>query len=425
MKGRVNIGNMFQKIGIGIAVLIVVNLLYFLFMAACFMIPAEKVRANIEMSLYTWEGETDFPFFDNGRACWLDFGSDMIWANIALSDVENPFKAAIELPYAIGGEENGSVHFNNLVRGLYYTESEDFVTTNYPRYWMLMVGVIRILFCFWEIAEIRYAFYFLAALLMWAVFRELENRGGWRASFPFMMAVVLRVLLLHSVCVSTSADVFISLGAMLFVLKNDEKDFYKKYQGVFYLFIGSFAFALGPFVAPVLTLGMPLVTHIMVQKERDNSVGAWWRVITNSVAWVCGYGGSIVFKAILSKLVVGSQSTSGSISHYLGFGQGIGARIGRIFYCFENLLSPLKVKIPIVILVVFVLMFMLWKRHKKKMECKWLLLFVSMYPLLWAFVVVEHTIHYFATNIYSVFVFAILSIITFTMGERKVLDKRI
>ena len=419
MKAQSKIKNVLTKIGLGIAILIAVNVLYFLFMSMCFMVPAEKVKPNIEMSLYTWDKETQFPFFDSGRAMWLDFGSDMIWANIALTDVENPFKAAIELPYATGGEANSKVSFNDLVQGLYYTESEDFVTTTYPRYWMLMVGIIRVLFCFCEISEMRYAFYFLAAILLWSVFRELEKRWGWRGSFPFFMAVVLRVLLLHSISISTSADVFIALGAMLFVLKNAEKDFYKKYQGIFFLVLGSLAFALGPFVAPVLTLGLPLVTNIMLQQERDRDFMSWWRVFTNSTAWVCGYGGSMVIKAILSKMVMGNQSTSSSIAHYLGIGQGIGARFGRIVYCFENLLTPLKIKVPIVLLVLSVLIIMLLTRKRQKVEFKWLLLFVAMYPLLWAFVIVEHTIHYFASNMYSVFVFAILSIITFTIGEKE------
>ena len=419
-----NVKNIMNKIGIGIGILIVVNLLYFLFMSACFMIPAQKVRPNVEMSLYTWDKETQFPFFDDARAMWLDFGSDMIWANIALTDVENPFRAAIELPYATGGEINGKMSYNDLVRGLYYTDSEDFVTTTYPRYWMLMAGVIRILFCFYEIAEMRYLFYFLAAILLWAVFRELEKKWGWRGSFPFFMAVSLRVLLLHSISISTSADVFIALGAMLFILKNGEKEFYKKYQVIFFLLIGSFAFALGPFVAPVLTLGLPLVTNIMLQKEKDKEFISWRRTITNSAVWVCGYGGSMVIKAILTKVVVGNQSTSGSIAHYLGLGQGIGARIGRIIYCFENLMTPLNAKIPIVILVLAVLVIMLFTRRKRNVEYKWLLLFVSMYPLLWAFVIVEHTIHYFASNMYSVFVFAVLSIITFTIGEKKSFKKK-
>lgn len=417
MKEQIRIKNVLQKIGIGIGVLLAANLLYFLFMAMCFMVPSEKVRPNIEMSLYTWDAEAQYPFFDDARAMWLDFGSDMIWANIALTDVENPFKAAIELPYAVGGEMNDKMSWNDLVRGLYYTESEDFVMTTYPRYWMLMAGVIRILFCFCEIAEMRYAFYFLAAILLWAVFREIEKRWGWRGSFPFFMAVALRVLLLHSISISTSADVFIALGAMLFILRNGEKEFYKKYQGIFFLGLGSFAFALGPFVAPVLTLGLPLVTDVMLQ-ERDRDLMSWWRVVTNSAAWVCGYGGSMVIKALLTKMTVGDQSTSSSIAHYLGLGQGIGARFGRIVYCFENLLTPLKIKVPIVLLVLIVLIIMLLSRKRQKVECKWLLLFVAMYPLLWAFVIVEHTIHYFASNMYSVFVFAILSIITLMIGEK-------
>ena len=424
MKAQGKVKNVLRKAGIGIGVLMAVNLLYFLFMAACFMIPAEKVKPNIEMSLYTWDEEKQFPFFDNARAMWLDFGSDMIWANIALTDVENPFRAAIELPYATGGEANEKVSFNDLVRGLYYTDSEDFVTTTYPRYWMLMAGVIRILFCFYEIAEMRYVFYFLAAILLWSVFRELEKRWGWRGSFPFFMAVILRMLLLHSISISTSADVFIALGAMLFILKNGEKEFYKKYQGFFFLLIGSLAFALGPFVAPVLTLGLPLITNIMLQEEKDNDIMSWWRVITNSAAWVCGYGGSMVIKAILTKVVIGNQSTSGSIAHYLGLGQGIGVRVGRIGYCFENLMTPLNVKVPIVVFILLVLAIMLFGRKRQNMQSKWLLLFVAMYPLLWAFVIVEHTIHYFASNMYSVFVFAVLSIITFVIGEEKSSKKK-
>lgn len=424
MKTQFNVKNILQKIGIGIVMLLVVNALYFLFMTVCFMIPAEKVRPNIEESLYTWSEDNVFPFFESRQGLWLDFGSDMIWANIALSDVENPMKAAIELPYAAGGEDDEQMSFNNLVRGLYYADSEDAVMASYPRYWMLMAGILRILFTFLEISEIRYGFYFVTALLLWAVFAEVGKRWGWRGTFPLFMAVVLRNLLLHSISVSTSADVFVALGAMLFLLKNEDKEVLKNHSGGVFLLTGSFAFALGPFVAPVLTLGLPLITSIMLQKEKDTEFISWWRVITNSAAWVCGFGGSMVIKAILGKIVVGSQSTSGSIAHYLGIGQGIKARFGRILYCFENLLSPLKIKIPIVIIILLFLIIMLLSRKRQKVEFKGLLLFVAMYPMLWAFVIVEHTIHYFAANMYSVFVFAVLSIITFTIGEKKSFKKK-
>lgn len=411
--------NVLRKTGLGIAVLLGINILYFLFMSICFMVPGQKARANIEESLYTWQKDQRFPFLDSGKALWLDFGSDMIWANIALRDVDNPWKAAIELPYVEGAEESDEKTFNNLILGLYYADAEDTIEAAYPRYWMLMAGVIRILFCFLKISEMRYAFYFLAAVLLWAVFGNVEKRWGWRGTFPLFMAVVLRMLLMHSMSISTSADIFIAFGAMLFVLRNGEKDFYRKYQELFFLLVGSVVFALGPFVAPLLTLGMPLVAHIMVQNEKDHKAASWRKVIGNSVAWVCGYGGSMVIKALLGKVVLGNQSTSGSIAHYLGIGQGIGARFGRILYCFENMLSPLKVKVPIVLLVVLVLGIMLWKRSKQKIEFQWLLLFVSLYPLVWAFIIVEHTIHYFATNMFSVFVYGVLSVVTLSMGEKK------
>ena len=141
------------KIGKSILLLVGLNALFYLFLVLAFMIPAQgKIKENVGLSLFTWQNESVSPILDNSKSYWLDQGSDMIFANIAVNYTENPFRAAIIMPWeTCNYQGDGEPMYYNLIQALYYQDGEETYHMQYSKHWKLIVGMFRNLFLVWQI----------------------------------------------------------------------------------------------------------------------------------------------------------------------------------------------------------------------------------------------------------------------------------
>lgn len=401
--------------------LIIVNILFFVFMMLTYKIPTQgRIKENVGNSLYTLQNEQVSPFFNNPKEYWNDFGSDMIWINMATVQTDDPVRTTIILPRkrAVNFPEEGERTYYDLIQALYYPENDELTSTaSYSRYWMLTVGLLRILFLFWKITDIRafllYINIFLVLWLLYMVTKELN----WRGFISLSVAMALRLWILHSLCLSTMADILLTTSLMLFVIYHYKRNWFKEYGFLCYLIQGSLSFAVGPLVAPLLTLGMPLILQVLLTKSHDKDLKSWWAIIRNSICWIMGYAGTLFVKAALAKIVSGSESSSEQVTYYLGFGQGVGTRFYRIWYCIEGVLEPKQVKLPLICILLIILLGYMLKKGICKFQSCFQVLFITLYPVVWSFVIVEHSIHYFVANIFSIFVFGVLALITFHIKE--------
>lgn len=416
-----------KKIGrnvvLTIGILVVLNVVYLMFMTLAFSLPADgKIKENIGASLYTWENEDIGQIFDDTKSFFLDLSSDMIWANIAATRTDNPLLTAIEMPYkqvAFDGEGVVEKMYRYLIQALYYPDSEETISTNYSRYWMLIAGILRILFVFWEIREIRYIFYFLTAGWMVLVLYKACKLLDWRGVLPLAVAMTVRVWLMHSASISLVPDILITLVSLYIMMCIYQKEKFQEYAPFLYLVIGSLSFATGPLVAPLLTLGMVLIMQVLLTGQQDSKLASWGRIIGNSMMWVLGYAGTIGAKSILAKLTIGEQTASETIMYWLGPGQGIGQRVERVRYCLEGLMAPIEVKGPMMAIIVIMLIFMMFRRGWQNFEGKLQLIFIALYPVVWSFIIVEHSIHYFVANIFSILVYSLLSVLVFMIRDKR------
>lgn len=417
---EIRLKTIMKRVVMFIGVLLALNVLYFAFMTLAFSIPAEgKVKENMGNSLFTWQKDTAFPIFDDGKSYWYDLQGELLWANIAVNYTDNPIATTIEMPYTeVSGQAEGDF-CAPLIQALYYPDAENSIHTSYSRYWMLIAGVFRILFLVWEIKEIRYIFYFTVLALAFLLLYKVNKILGWRGYMPLCVAMASRVWFMQAICATTLPDILISLLAMLSLISLHKSEKYVKYQEMLFFVIGSVSFAFGPLIAPLTTLGMTLILNIMLLKQKDNDKIAWVRCVTNSIAWAAGYLGSIACKSILAKITLENQTATESIMYWLGPGQGVKERLGRIVYCIEGLLSPINVKLPIFIILVVIIILLIIKRGFENFRSKFIVLFVTLYPVFWVFIVVEHSIHYYADNIFSVFVYGLFTVMVCMVSDKR------
>ncbi|MDD3368727.1 MAG: hypothetical protein PHP50_07525 [Lachnospiraceae bacterium] len=408
----------------GIALLLALNAIFYFFMVFIFSISrdgklGEKIILHAGESLYTWEDEDKFPIFKDGKSYWNDLGSDMIWANIAVTTTGNAFQDAAILPFKAvyyEGDQEGT--YVNLIQSLYFPDDPETNTPTYSRYWMLMAGVLKLLFIFWQIREIRYIFYFSILGLLVYVTYKIDHILGWKGVLPFTVAAASRVWLMHSICVSTMPDILITLVTMIVILHFYQKEYYPNMQRYIFLVTGAFSFALGPLVAPLLTLGIPLVLNILLLRQKDKDVNAWISTILNSAIWVFGYMGTLLLKQSIAHAFHAIGDGAGQAIMYIGEDMGFMDRINRLGYCFMGLLQPVNVKGPFLALIILALVVMMVKKGFNKCDSSLLLFFVAMYPVIWVFVIARHSQHYFAANIMSIFVYAILSILAYSVNDK-------
>ena len=415
-------------VGKGVLLLLLLNALYLLFMTLAYCIPREgRVRDHIEESLGTWQDESTSPVFDNMKAYWPDVHSDLIWVNCALSEAGgHPLYNAVALPYQTNpniDSQEDDYQWQNIVTAMYYSNDPTTVGQTYSRYWMLCVGFLRILFTFLNAGELRFLFWMIVATLFLYVVYKITVLLGWRGLVPFGLALLMRSLLLQTASISTGSDVLIFLLAMAVVATYGQSSWFRKYRCLFYLAVGSLSFALGPLVAPLLTIAMPMILEISLNEKREapeSERQLFISALAGGLFWLAGYVGSMMIKGVLSELFVGSTGDGqGMFVYYLGPGQGIAERLFRVGYCFQGLLAPLQVKVPYVILLGLFLTVLFVRREHRTPKHAALYLAIAALPVVWSFIVVEHSKHYFVANIYAALVYALLTLILSAVGERR------
>lgn len=399
-----------KKIIVGIITVVLLNLMYLLFMMATYCLPTQgQLKDNIGDSLSVWVNEVNCvkPLFDD-YGFYLDSFSDMIWANAATISTGDAFKDTVRQSYKVTSQQfTDQETYNNLVAALYYAgESSE---SEYSRYWNLQIGWIKILFQFVTIREVRFLLFSLTSINAFILLLVL-HREGRDIVIPIFGGMYMTSLILHSTCLSFFGDIMIALSGMLFIACRYKTEWYKKWEYLVYIVIGSLTFANAPLVAPVLTLGMCLLVSVLLRKSSDGQASSWLLLITDSVCWGGGYLGTLLFKQILSKLVLGYQTGTDTIVQWIGIEFGIDDRFRILFNNFARLFSPQVVKVPIIVLfMVFAICGII--KSRKKVDYILQIIFVSLYPIGWILLVTRHAQHYFTSNILCIFIAGISALL--------------
>ncbi len=311
-----------QKIGI----LIALNIIYLLFLSGCFLIPTAPIVKNVEKSLDIWvdvqEG-TDTPIFDKTNTLYWDSYSDMIWANMVTVSGKNPIIQAIKLEYYSGND----APWANLVAAVYYRDSAP--KQNYSRYWNINVGVLKILFSFLSLSEIRFLIYWIVTGLLFFLIYRISKFQGVYGCLPLIVAFMMTLLELHAICLSFVGDILVTLVFMIiltYICSDKIKNTVHRVSLLF-MIMGSMIYAVGPLVAPVLSVGMCLVLWIQLENRNVDKNMLWRQIVLNTFWWIMGYGCTMILKQLLSKIVIGKQDGTEEALMWIGI---------NIFYFYRN-----------------------------------------------------------------------------------------
>lgn len=396
------------KIGITIGAILIFNVLFMAFMIGIFKIPmSEEMKTNMGNSLTYWknDGNQDLPLFgDYGVEISDDM--DMLWTNSATICSGDAFYDMVAMNYVVDPNcQEGDPSWYDLVKAIYDPASGSI--TEYSRYWNIQVGWLKLLYQHMDIGQIRFLLFTIISIMVIALGFRLYAKQGTKAAVPFAVGFFFTTLILHSICVTYFGDIFNGLLGALVIAFFYEKRWFTKWEYLWYVIIGILTFAGTSLIAPLISLGLCLLTDVLLRQKEDKDLQNWIRLCVNTICWLVGYMGTLLFKQALSKKYLGYQTGTDTIWQWIGPEYGLKARFGILGDNFSRTFSPSTFKLPLMIVIVIILGICIAFAHKKSTTV-FQLLFLSAYPIVWILIIARHSIHCFVSNILCIFIIGMI-----------------
>lgn len=309
--------------------------------------------------------------------------------------------------------ESGTVHG---LKEYHYTKGDvDISCDSYERYWHgYEILLTPLLLCF-DYSDLIIINIFFQIILSYLVFKECKEKKlqiSFIALWIFTMQPVIMMCLDYSICF------YIYMIAVLLILK---KSYVRKHYDMFFLIIGILTVYFDFLTWPVITLGVPLV--VLLQMEKDNS---YRKLLISSIMWGIGYCGMWLSKWIGGTLILSDNILKDAVSN-LKYRSS--SNLDGISF---SLLDVLQKNIDVIInpayLIFFafgilIIVFGLIKRQAFFISIHNMLpiLGTALYPILWICITKNHAYeHYWMTwRSLGVSVFAVISCIETNMKKKE------
>lgn len=391
---KVKIRNVFK-----IYIILMVSFVSMLILA--YSIPNERMLENVKESLVVLNKEGVYPrFFFNDEGSQLDNFTDTLMLNTAVySDGDTAVKSAMKNSNAYTDNEDD----NEIDELFAYLNNEKIKISEYSRYWHGYLVLLKPLLFFFNYSQIRYLNIFVLVGLFISVNILIKNRIGTKYMIAFFLSVMMSMFWIIPMSLQFSSIYYIMFLSLVFLLKN--YDWLKEKKLIPYLFfiVGACTSFLDLLTAPLITLGMLLVTYLLFEDEENSIIYKVKEIICNSIMWTMGYGLTWASKWILGSLILGKNILSEAINQaaYRTSSVYNGQNISLFKVIKKNILlyfNETSIKILLLIGIVLIIMLLFKRIRFKYIINKIPILLVAAYPIIWFIVLSNHSdIHYWFT----------------------------
>lgn len=371
-----------------------------------FLFPVEHMRENAAESLeiFTIEGPS-YKIFPNISATCIDNYTDSIMINTAIyagsENVLTKAMSAKRYAYSTGTAFDAAIRYLSGEGG-YKTES-------YARYWHGYLVILKPLLLFFNYEEIRMINVLAQILLTGWFFCLLINKGMKRYVKSFFMCFLILIPITTFVCMQYSQIYYITLTAMIFLLRNDNKLTAKGWLPEFYFVVGMLTCYFDFLTYPIVTLGSVLLLHILLERElvslyRDQII----KMMQYVLSWCMGYVGIWGMKWVLATVVLRDNIIKDAILSVLYRSSSASGDSGVVetfsrWDVLENNLAMLNNNILIYGVLLFVIVILVQIVHNRRIYInKGLIVQViltMLLPIGWIWVLANHSyVHYWMTH---------------------------
>lgn len=404
-----------------------VTIIFLALIIGTYMLPNTRIRGHVAESIKVLkeESEIDKPFFKTAGAI-LDTHTDSLILNIAMNkgmqESESDVKNAVENSFYEDSSKAGVSSLENAISDGIINNHE------YSRYWHGIQVLIRPLLIFFNYSEIRYILMVIIVLLIGITFSMIGNQLGIKYSMAFAITISLMYVILIPVSIQYSSIFLVMLGAMIGVmlLYKMKKE---KYMPLVFFIIGGVATFFDLLTYPLVTLGIPLTLAVLLENKRDKDKKLLEQIIfiiKLGILWAIGYSLLFFKKWIIASIILNKDAITLAMEQLVFRVNGSDAypvnRLETIKKNFDIFFEPIARYILLIITVIWVIMFTLYKKRNKDLKIVIPLICISIVPYIWYSAFAGHSsIHSWFTNkIQAMSIFAILSAMSYTINEKNI-----
>lgn len=403
-----------KKLLLSIIKVILFSLIGCLILSLVYLIPTDGlITKNMEVSVSLLEEESDYPTLMDNYNSRLDDWTDSTMLLEAASDekISNPFKASLSSSFL--GIGNLSPRDTLIKRYTNNYESEDTFYYHYQRYWHGYLVFLKPALLLFNYGTIRSFICSIQIVLYTAIIYLLKDHKHLIIPFVVLFLFLNPVSLMLSLQFSNMA--ILTLLVCIFILLFYKKMDNQRYERLF-LIVGSLTAFFDFLTYPLITLGIPLILYIGLNYENREKIDIK-NIITFSVLWAIGYVVMWSMKWVLATIITDSNVIADAIENILYRTSNISEDIRFTFFdtIYRNLGCSLQIPWFIIVLIYIALLIkIIVQKNKIYIESLLPLLFVGIYPFIWALVLKNHTYShcFFVYRIFAISVFAFTTYIS-------------
>lgn len=397
---------------------------YFLLMVFVCAIPNSAVEENIMESIAQIQKNGLNPrIVLDEEAYKIDTFTDAIMLNMSFAvDSSHPLSSAIEANQQI---VNHSADVFNNIKAI--QNGSNMREWSYGRYWHGWMVPVRTLLVFFSYNEIRYLNTIILLTLLTIFLVQIYQRLGKKAFFAFLLGFALINFWIVPLCLHYSSVFYIALiaGIVLFFLK-------KERFGLVFFIAGSLTSFMDLLSAPIVTLGVPLITAFLLTANADEKVTvSLKRLAVWCALWASAYLFTWFFKfmilAISGQQQVLQESFE-SIALRSGSVDGSSMKLSDRFYNIVKNAEGLSLgRIGGILSIsgAITAISILFSVQKKQLKTACILLIIGCIPFIWYIVIGNHSsVHIWFTYrtllvFLIAFIMALLSLIDVPLLKQK------
>ena len=379
---------------------VAILLFTFCFCSICLsaLLPNKPIQRHVLDSCEQLSDEGLYPKFFGFKLFQMDNYTDTIMLFESVSIDETAPVQSIMSNKMYKSEDYFSLveDLSNYLQG----NMNDLEEIEYSRYWHGYLIILRPLLEFFNYQQIRVLNYIIFLALFFVLSVCIWKNIGKRECVIFLVSQITVSLPLIPYNLQFSWTFYIAYIASLLIIRREKCCTNSEYFiYMFFFVVGGLTSFIDLLVTPIITVGLPLIfllsmrNHEMVQKKVVRIMGV-------SVAWSIGFAFIWGAKWIVGSWITGSDVVSDAMNQMFirttgSTWKGMELTVSNIVNFLFATLQAHHILIPLIIFVVVALTayVLCVKNTKTIIENSWLLIIACM-PLVWCFVLREHSIQH-------------------------------
>ncbi len=285
-----------------------------------------------------------------------------------------------------------------LIRTVNNTITESY---EYARYWHGYVTILRPLLIFFNYNEIREIMIGVLALLAIILLMILYKKISFKYCFVIIISLIASEYFLMGFTLQGLMTFIICMISSILICIRYEKI---KNIGIYFFVIGMVTCYFDLLTHPIITLGVPMIIYLLLKQEKEQmSFKETIKfIILNTLLWGIGWGTTNLAKWVIVDILYDRNLVHKSIVQFIFRSQGSNSENLSWYAGLQNNWKyALKNTIEFIILLFIYVTFYVIKNYKNiKFNIKESIpyLIISLMPIAWFLVMVNHTwFHYWFT----------------------------